>query len=223
LIYNKIELGFDLPFSYRYKASELGIHFRNREYDRYEIKNNQNMNDLEDHLAALQSPGAVMGGLVLVHESIIDSDVSSYLVEGVFSSRHDSYKILVQGGSTSAAANIRMRLGSTSTGYYGFYQYGSYATGGVITGNDSNATYWNQVGNSSTGYVQVNMDIHSPYLSDQTTFSMMSMVAATTGGGVFGMGYLNNTTSYTDFTLSPVSGTFTGATVKVYGYRKTSA
>ena len=223
MIYNNIALGYNQPFEYQYKSQELGRHFRNREYDQYEIKLNQNMNSLEDHLAGIQSPGAVVGGLVLVHESTIGSAVSSHLVEEVFSSRYDSYKILVQGGSTSAAANIRMRLSTTSTGYYAFYQYGAYASGGVITGNDSNATYWNQVGNSSTGYIQVNMDIHSPYLSDQTTFSMMSMVAATTGGGVFGMGYLNNTTSYTDFTLSPVSGTFTGATVKVYGYRKTIA
>jgi hypothetical protein len=31
-------------------------------------------------------------------------------------------------------------------------------------------------------------------------------------------GMLNNTTSYTAFTITPSSGTMTGGTVRVYGY-----
>jgi len=33
------------------------------------------------------------------------------------------------------------------------------------------------------------------------------------------MGYVNNTTQYTAFTISPSSGTLTGGTIRVYGYR----
>jgi hypothetical protein len=32
-------------------------------------------------------------------------------------------------------------------------------------------------------------------------------------------GFLNNTTSYTAFTFTPSSGTLTGGTIRVYGYR----
>jgi hypothetical protein len=37
--------------------------------------------------------------------------------------------------------------------------------------------------------------------------------------GVFG-GYLNDATSYTAFTITASSGTMTGGTITVYGYRK---
>ena len=222
MTYNKIALGFDNPFTYQYKADEIGRHFRAREYDKYEIKNNKNMNDLEDHLAGIQSPGAVVGGLVLVHESTIGSAVSSHAVTNVFSSRYESYRILVNGGNSSATnATIRMRLGTTNTGYYASYAFHSYAaTPATLLDSDTNGTYWTQVGNGSTVMIAFSMDIHNPYLSDQTTFNGLSNYASTTTGGqVISGGYLNNTTSYTDFTLSPASGTFTGSRVRVYGYR----
>jgi hypothetical protein len=38
------------------------------------------------------------------------------------------------------------------------------------------------------------------------------------GAGASLLGYLDNTTSYTDFTLTPSSGTLTGGTIRVYGY-----
>jgi hypothetical protein len=42
----------------------------------------------------------------------------------------------------------------------------------------------------------------------------------TTGYGLTGAGYLNNTTSYTAFTITSLATTtHTGGTVYVYGYR----
>jgi hypothetical protein len=35
-----------------------------------------------------------------------------------------------------------------------------------------------------------------------------------------GGGILNNSTSYTAFTITPASGTYTGGTIYVYGYKK---
>jgi hypothetical protein len=38
------------------------------------------------------------------------------------------------------------------------------------------------------------------------------------GGAGLAVGILDNTTSYTDFTIAPTTGTITGGTIFVYGY-----
>jgi hypothetical protein len=49
--------------------------------------------------------------------------------------------------------------------------------------------------------------------------SSVNADTSSAGGARWNNGYLNNTTSYTAFTLT-YSGTITGGTVYVYGYRK---
>jgi hypothetical protein len=64
------------------------------------------------------------------------------------------------------------------------------------------------------------MDLFNPFSADQTWFAASYVYINTSGQTMNGGGILDNTTSYTAFTMAPGSGTFTGGTIYVYGYAK---
>ncbi len=70
-------------------------------------------------------------GLWLVKSQTIGTGVSSVTVTGAFSANYDRYKITVSGGVASTPLDIRLTLGSTATGYYGFLFYRAYNTNTV--------------------------------------------------------------------------------------------
>jgi hypothetical protein len=61
----------------------------------------------------------------------------------------------------------------------------------------------------------MNIDLFSPFLSDETVYNGWYI---NEGSGGYSVGFLDNTTSYTAFTIAPGSGTLTGGTIRVYGY-----
>ena len=62
--------------------------------------------------------------------------------------------------------------------------------------------------------------IGNPFASDETTFNFQGSWRQSTplSIGVYGGGFVNNTTSYDGFSLIPSAGTITG-TVRIYGVR----
>jgi hypothetical protein len=156
-------------------------------------------------------------GLFHIKTQTVGNAVASVTVTGAFSSDFDSYRIIYSGGSQSSAGEIRMTLGATAAGYYSSIVYATWtgATGGT---GGNNIAYWN-VGSGRSAGNSICMDIHRPNNTDETWFngSYVGIDAGSVGGSV--NGYLNNTTSYTAFTLTPSAGTFTGGTIRVYGYR----
>jgi len=155
-------------------------------------------------------------GLELVKTQTIGTTVSSVPVTGAFSSDFDSYKIIINGGAASTSIDLWMTLGATATGYYSSLFYTIYNNTPAAVGS-SNAVRWPYVGAATTSSIHLSMDIHSPFLSEQTSFAAM---LASDGYAGSSSGYLANTTSYTDFTITPSTGTLTGGTIRVYGYRK---
>ena len=69
----------------------------------------------------------------------------------------------------------------------------------------------------TTAGLFANLDVLSPFLSTQTNWGS-TQLAATTSRIDQVQGMLNNTTSYTAFTITPGGGTLTGGTIYVYGY-----
>ena len=65
-------------------------------------------------------------------------------------------------------------------------------------------------GNSAAG------DLIAPNLAKNT--ALMSF-AVSDLYGIIGLSNTNDTTAYTDFTVLPASGTLTGGTIRVYGYK----
>lgn len=157
-------------------------------------------------------------GLVLITSATIGSNVSSVTVNNAFSATYDAYKITITGGSGTSDTELYMQLGTTNTGYYETRVGAGYgSTGTPVYYGTTNGTRWTDVGTlrASNGF-DVNVDIFQPFQTKNTHFSARRI---STNNSFFVGGYLNSSISYTDFTILPISGTMTGGTIKVYGYK----
>ena len=158
------------------------------------------------------------GGLVLISSTTIGTTVSSVTVSSAFSSTYDNYKIVISGGVASASApNLSLQLGSTTTGYY----YGLAGTNYANTVNTlggANQSAFNFYGAGASNTLHMNCDIMQPNLAKNTIATAYVGVLVTGGAGNFLGGFLNNSTQYTAFTVTPSTGTITGGTIRVYGY-----
>jgi len=170
-------------------------------------------------LNANLSFAASAGGLNFISSTTIGTTVSSVTVTGAFSATYENYLIVISGGVASASTpNINMTLGATVTTYaYAYLQMAWNAV--TITGFNSNsASSWVNVGRGSSNTLDGDILIKNPFEAKRTTVQYRSSTALTNESWTLGGGYLNNATSYTDFTLTLSSGTMTGGTVRVYGY-----
>lgn len=158
-------------------------------------------------------------GLTLVKSQTIGSAVSSVTVTDAFSSTYDNYLIIVSGGTgTVAGGYCKLTLGSTTTGYYqaGYYMfYGSTTlTGNVL----NNAAQWEGSYFSANNH-SARIFLENPYLTKYTVFHNEYTSADSTTYTQRTSGFLNNTTSYTAFTLTAAGGTVSGGTIRVYGFQ----
>jgi hypothetical protein len=156
-------------------------------------------------------------GLWLVKTQTVGTGVSSVTVTGAFSADYDNYKVVYSGGVGSAVHNMRLQLGSASTSYFGFAPYGTFGGMTVFGINDNNAARFSYVGGGDTSGSSLSVELRQPFAATATYIS-----ADLNTGTSFGYyaGRYFPTTSFTAFTFSPDSGTLTGGTVSVYGYRK---
>jgi hypothetical protein len=173
------------------------------------------------------SPGEVLTaaamdsiGLWLVKTQTIDATVPSVEVTSCFNADYDNYLVTISGGVSSAAiVDMRLQLGSTNTGYYGSRIGTTWAADTVIVGRDNNGALFSFVATGTTAGLQGHITINSPNLAKPTTVIAHQAGSATNAGSFNYNGYVAGTTQYTAFTLSPSSGTLTGGTIRVYGYR----
>jgi hypothetical protein len=164
----------------------------------------------------LSTSRANPGGLDLIKTQTIGSAVSSVTVTDAFSSTYENYKIIVSGGLASASVGLDMQLGSTTTGYYGVYIYSPFNATTVTGFNTNNGSLWGGVGATTADGHRLNLDLLNPFLTKRTSYNGALQNDGTNAGTI--TGYVNNTTSYTGFTLTTTSGTITGGTIRVYGY-----
>jgi hypothetical protein len=156
-------------------------------------------------------------GLWLVKSQTVGTGVSSVTVTGAFSADYDAYRIIWDGGIGSTGINLSLKLGATATGYYGFCCYGVYTATTVFGANDNNAVAFTTIGGGDASMMSCDIDVVDPFVTKPT-----KVRGAFQNGTAFGsyVGRLANNTSYTDFTVTPNTGTLTGGTIYVYGYRK---
>ena len=157
-------------------------------------------------------------GMWLVKTQTIGSAVSSVTVSDAFSADYDNYLIQVIGGTASTEDNGFLTFGATATGYYGVLQYATVAAPGTYGGaSDNNGAQFSTVWRSQAAGAYANITVLAPFLTKNTGVEGVWMPTS----GAFGKytGQLRNSTSYTAFTMKPASGTMTGGTIQVYGYR----
>lgn len=153
-------------------------------------------------------------GMRLVKKQTIGSAVSTVTVTNAFSATYENYKIVISGGAGSANANIQLAFGAAASNYKFNLWYAPFG-GSHTSATSASATALPYIGYATTSGIAMNADITAPFLSKITIAT--GYYIGTNDAGVF-QGILNNTTSYTDFTISPGAGTLTGGTIYVYGY-----
>ena len=157
-------------------------------------------------------------GLVYVTSATVGTGVSSVTISNCFSTTYDNYRVVINGVGASASLGLLARMGAAATGYYGNFTYVLYSGTSYTFVPMNNATSWYiALSDSSSPSVATSFDVMQPFLSARTFYT----------GGYYGRGYtgnfggaLENSNSYTSLVLIPESGTLTGGTVTVYGYRK---
>jgi hypothetical protein len=155
------------------------------------------------------------GGLVLVKRQTVGSGVTSVTVTDAFSSLYDNYLIVDSGGTSSVDGPYRLTFGANATFYYWAFIYASFL-GGAVNNSAGNAqTSWDFAGGSATrnGLIEVN----NPFLTTNTEIRSRVRYGTVYGNNV---GIHGVSSSFTSFTLTAGSGTMTGGTIRVYGYRK---
>jgi hypothetical protein len=158
-------------------------------------------------------------GLFHIKTQTVGTAVSSVTVTGAFSADFDNYLILMSGGTGSTAASIGIEIGGSTTGYYGFLSYGDSSASTIFGAGRNNQAICNFVGGClSTGQTaHVRVEVMGPFKAAYTKFAN----GMYQNSGAYGtmQGEHRVATSYTSFKLVPESGTITGGSVRVYGYR----
>lgn len=164
-------------------------------------------------------PTAATNGTVAANGTVTIGNAVSSVSVTCFSSLYDNYLIQVTGGANSTEDNGRLSLGSTATGYFGNLLYSTFATPSTFAGaadnNSAQFSYCWRAFSSSLGLF-ANINILNPNKAI-STFIDGTWVAGTASGRY--QGVQSSLTQFTSFTLSPATGTMTGGTIRVYGYR----
>jgi hypothetical protein len=160
------------------------------------------------------------GGLVLISTTTIGSVVTTVTVSNVFSSTYDNYRIILSGGVASEDISIKLQLGSTTTGYYGFQFEGTSAANTVAGTAQSNVSAFMSPFAGSVNSLNGIVDLQAPNLAKRTALFSTRVRCITPAGIVMHHGFENSNTQHTAFTLDTGGGssTITGGTIKVYGY-----
>jgi len=156
-------------------------------------------------------------GLWLVKTQTVGTGVSSVTVTGAFSADYDNYLIAVSGGTASGNTTLSFRCGTQASGYRYSYLYTSLTSSPQAVGTTT-GTQIEYVGFVNTTGTNGMIEVSGPFLSGPTMITGDGGSIGNFAGRVTGLEPSN--TSFTSFTILPTTGTFTGCTIAVYGYRK---
>lgn len=163
-------------------------------------------------------------GLQLVKTQTVGTAVTSVTVNGAFSSEFENYKVVLSGGQSSSAVDLNLQLtagGTPSTTlYYGVLVWASRDTGSVAGATNNNASVWSWAGGSAgsaDGAASMDVDLLNPFDAKRTRLHNAQVLYSTVYGTYTGLHDIG--TSYDGIKIIPSSGTLTGGTIRVYGYR----
>ena len=156
-------------------------------------------------------------GLVYIKQQTIGSGVASVTVTNAFSTTYDNYRIIITGMAASGTVATRFQLSNSTGSTYAtsgwIFQYG-----GTFTAETATAQTGALIGHCvSTGITTAVIEVQSPFLSTTSSFTGLSISNAY---GDDRRSFDSSTNSSTGFVFSPLSGTITGGTITVFGYRK---
>ena len=157
-------------------------------------------------------------GLELVKTQTIGTAVTSVTVTDAFSAKYDEYLITITGGvAPSGGANIALQLGSTTSGYSFAGFRASLSSASLTAEGGGSQPNFPRVARTGTNGYSSEIRISQPFSTAPTFCNAQTSPA---GDEItYQNGFLNNSISYTSFTLILNFGTLNGGTIRVYGYR----
>lgn len=163
-------------------------------------------------------------GMELVKVQTVGSAVASVTVSDAFSSTYDNYRVVYSGGVASQDTGIGIQMAPTSVTNYNSLYYGAVSrvdAGGVASLIAiNNQSYWLYGGMASTDTALAEFDLFMPFLSKFTMVRLSWIDSRTSNAWGTGSGVHRVASSFSGFTLITTNGgTFTGGTIRVYGYR----
>jgi hypothetical protein len=161
-------------------------------------------------------------GLWLVKTQTIGTAVSSVTVTGAFNADFENYKIIVSGGVGSGNIPLRFNFDGNTADYHSVLIFGSTAAslGNAQALGTGSIAYWDQMGYATANAITVNMDVIAPFLAKTSAFNSTLIPTSAASNSGPSQGFHNSATSFSGFRIATSSGTLTGGTIRVYGYRK---
>ena len=156
-------------------------------------------------------------GLWLVKTQTVGTAEPSKQVTGAFSADFDNYLVTYTGGTMSAATALTLKLGTTASGYYGLYNYANYATLAWASAADNNSGAFTYFGGGDSNSCAGRMTLLGPNIAKPTRVESGPIHYGNNFGTYTGIEA--SSTQQTAFTIAPFTGTMTGGTIRVYGYR----
>lgn len=171
---------------------------------------------------AIVTPTSVSGsGVSSSNGAITLTAATAPIINGVFTSAYENYKIVFSNvsGSTSQLFSLRMSSGGTPASGATDYAYSliqSASAGAWLNLDFSSGTSLIALGYKvNGGKSAVNIEAYAPALSVATEFTASGVYLGTP---FVGGGFHNVASAYDGFAVIPASGNIT-ATVRVYGYQ----
>jgi hypothetical protein len=161
-------------------------------------------------------------GLWLIKTQTVGTAVASVTVTDAFSSTYNNYRIIYTGGAASASCTLSLQFGiggtMTTTNYYGAAAYANLGAAAWQFAINNPGSQCDNVGNGNTTSAYLMTDVLMPNLAEQTSIFGPYVLSDFGRFGLHSFAQLS-TTQFTSFKITPSSGTLTGGTIRVYGYR----
>jgi hypothetical protein len=155
-------------------------------------------------------------GLDLVKTQTVGTAVSSVTVSDAFSSSYDSYKIIATGVAATGNGNVTFQLSGLTTAYYGNLVYANWVSATPQSAGYSNIASITHGAGVDLTSLHLDIDIDGPFLARPTFIICKYIDGASSGVATVKQ---TSSTSTTGFTITaPSTSTFTGGTIRVYGY-----
>jgi hypothetical protein len=176
-------------------------------------------------LELITTAGCSSGGTASNGVITVGATVPSVSITSCFNSTYDNYMISFSNITATAGGGVlqmKLMVGTTpqTNGWYGNVFYIANGAGGTFSNaTSSNVAYAEVLSLTSTTNFKNAGVVHlqQPYLATQTRHQYTN---ADDYYFRFGASQLSNTTQYDGVQFVPSSGTLTGGTITVYGYRK---
>ena len=189
--------------------------------------------DANDAIEALQAKVGVDGsavttsldykvaqqGLVLIKTQAIGSAVSSVTVSDAFSADYDNYKMIISINNSSVSyGELRLELGGITFNYYsGGYDIYWLPFSSMPQFFHEGPEDSFKIGFQDSGATVCTVEFQNPF--SPTSRTSISALQSPQTWALSMMGFVDSIASATSVTISPDSGTISGGTIRVYGYR----